>query len=520
MISSSWLRRLRHPHVGLELKSVLMLSILVAGVTIAAGYLYFNAARSALRNNDYCHAAWIGQALALSAQQDLLDRKSSALQGLASSSIRTGNVKLVALVDASGQVLACASQDCDEETLSTLTSIPVGLSSTTQADDQTLMLAQPVVFGKSAGHEDALVGAVRLVLDTSATAENLQKVRQRVQTIAGVLILSIVPLGYLMVHRILLQPVRRLLWAIRQFAAGDFTPRVATRRKDELGGLSQEFDAMADEIMRTRNELVSANERLERRAANHAQELRSLQGRLQQEITEKEGFLQALGGGLNEPLRRISTAAAAVLARRPEDMDAQVVQSIRGIAADADIQANLVSDLAELSRIRSCPQKREAVDIGHVIDELTRTFEPDLRQRGISLTVKSQMPMLYVERQRIVQMFWHLIDNAIKYMDRKCGGRIEIAYSLADDMHQFTVRDNGPGISPAQHESIFHVFRRGQDGPDCPPGKGLGLSLVRSIAANYEGKAWVQSEIGQGATFFVTLGLACTHMPQTDEPAG
>jgi signal transduction histidine kinase len=81
-------------------------------------------------------------------------------------------------------------------------------------------------------------------------------------------------------------------------------------------------------------------------------------------------------------------------------------------------------------------------------------------------------------------------------------------------MHVFAVADNGPGILPADQQKIFHVFRRCENpGTAAVEGKGIGLAVVRSVASNYDGRAWVQSEIGHGSTFFVSLAARCTVAP-------
>ena len=104
-------------------------------------------------------------------------------------------------------------------------------------------------------------------------------------------------------------------------------------------------------------------------------------------------------------------------------------------------------------------------------------------------------------------------------MDRPSGGRVEVSYAMKGDQHVFCVADNGPGISQDQHKKVFCVFRR-VEGPVTSKisGKGVGLALVKSIAANYDGQAWVESTPGQGSNFFISLSQANT--ADSHEPAG
>ncbi|OPX24968.1 MAG: hypothetical protein B1H04_00970, partial [Planctomycetales bacterium 4484_123] len=175
----------------------------------------------------------------------------------------------------------------------------------------------------------------------------------------------------------------------------------------------------------------------------------------------------------------------------------------------------LLGELLELSRIKTRPQKRQMVDFQELLEDLKGAFEYELKQKNITLTVHSPMPRLYVEHSRMRQLFQNLIDNAIKYMARRDDGRIDVGYRRAEDMHVFSVADNGPGVAAEDQQRIFHVFRRGSgEASGEVQGKGVGLALVRTIAQNYDGWAWVESRPGHGATFLVALSAEKTQPPQ------
>ena len=157
------------------------------------------------------------------------------------------------------------------------------------------------------------------------------------------------------------------------------------------------------------------------------------------------------------------------------------------------------------------------VDMGHVMGELAATFEFELKSKRIELRIAERMPRLYVEKNRIRQVFQNLIDNAIKYMHRPHGGTIEITYDRVDGFHRFCVSDNGPGVAAGQEELIFQVFRRAEDVSAAEvSGKGVGLALIKSAMVNYEGRAWVESEPQKGARFFVTLDVNNTSQPESN----
>ncbi|MFB3891771.1 MAG: ATP-binding protein [Phycisphaerae bacterium] len=523
-------RHARHFRVGLQFKSALILAFLVVGVATAGGWLYMGTARLSLRSNDYQHASWIGQAFSLAAQQDLLDGRNVALQRLVGDCIRRSNVRYISLLDSDGRILASACQHGESGKWASLNLIPPTVADVYQKTDSVLVYAKPVVYGAPAAPASAagadgpdkpkVVGAIRMALDTSATADNLARVQQRIGFIAAVIVLGALPIGYLLVWRVILQPVRHLAAVTGRLASGDYTCRARLTRNDELGELSSAFDAMAEEVARGHDQLLNAKDRLEKKVAERTSELQRLNARLREEMVEKEDFLRAVSHDLNAPLRNIAGMITMIMMKYKGVLPEEVAARLERIAANSEMETSLISDLLELSRIKSRPQNRQVVSIEEVLDALKATFEFDLRERNIELTVKGPMPRLYVEKNRIRQVFQNLLDNAIKYMHRARGGRIEIGYRNSGDAHVFSVADNGPGIPPAEHQRIFYVFRRAQD-PNVAKveGKGVGLAAVKGIVSNYEGSAWVESAPGKGATFYVSLGLSCTRPPVAARPA-
>ena len=108
-------------------------------------------------------------------------------------------------------------------------------------------------------------------------------------------------------------------------------------------------------------------------------------------------------------------------------------------------------------------------------------------------------------------------------MDKPSGGRIVITHRLDGALHEFRVTDNGPGVPARQQREIFCVFRRAQTPQTAQvPGKGVGLAVVSTIASTYGGRAWVESQEGQGSSFCFTLSVDQTALPaaSAERPAG
>ena len=513
----SKVRKSRQLCVGLQMKSALILALIVLSVTAAGGWFYLDATREMLRASDRRHAAHLAKALAMAAQYDLRQVQSHSLQRLASDFLRNDNVRYVGLLDSAGRVVALACGDRDPKQWAFLTKMPVAVSTTRQEDADVLILARPIIMRDLIWYEERLVGAVRIVFDTTRTTAKLAQVQRRMTAVAAAIVLSGIPLGYVLVWHLMLKPVKKLVSLTGLLAKGDFGARAKLRRRDEIGQLASSFDTMAHELAEMRDELLEANELLEQKVALRTEELQVANTRLRDEMAEKEEFLRAVSHDLNAPLRNVAGMATMVMMKWRDQLPEEVVARLQRIQINVDEETSLIAELLELSRIRTRPQRRQVIPMGRLLTDLADTFEYELNTRNIDLKVVGDMPSLYVEKNRLRQVFQNLIDNAIKYMHRRKGGRIRIGYRRRERMHEFSVSDNGPGIPADQREKVFCIFRRADAASSADvPGKGVGLATVKSVVSNYDGRAWVDSEVGIGSTFYVALDADNTRPPQAD----
>jgi signal transduction histidine kinase len=503
----------------MQVKSVLTLTAVVGVITAAAGWSYYAVVESWLAESRRCHVRVLTESLARSALDPLRDGEVDALNRLAADFVFTDGVRHVAVLNAEGRVVARASRG-GAKRWPTVVNWPLAISETQRVDRNIFALARPVVDDPGRGQSQRLMGSVRLVVDTTPLAASLAEVRTAMGLIAAAMVAFGLPLGYLLVWRVLVQPVRRLLSATSRLAGGDYSARVNIDRRDEIGELASAFDGMADEVSRSHAALVRANEDLEGQVRRRTAELQRVNRRLRDEAAEKEDFLRAVSHDLNAPLRNISGLTGSVLRRWADGLSVEVLDRLDRVRANVKIATDMLEDLLELSRVKTRPQQREATDMHALVREVVDAFSYALSARGIELNVDGPMPTLWVERRRLRQVFQNLIDNAIKYMHRELGGRIEVGYRLQDGRHVFTVSDNGPGLPADRHQSVFCVFRRAPSPATARvEGKGVGLALVKAVASNYQGEAWVESVEGEGATFCLALSSEATTPAAADRAA-
>lgn len=177
---------------------------------------------------------------------------------------------------------------------------------------------------------------------------------------------------------------------------------------------------------------------------------------------------------------------------------------IQRISDAAAKMHRLLDDLLELSRIGRLMNPPETVSFRDLVNDAIELLHGQLRDRGVMVEVDDGLPFVYGDRQRLLEVLQNLIDNAAKFIDQQSVPRIEIGQrgKAENGLPIFYVRDNGIGINPRFSERIFGLFNKLDAHTE---GTGVGLALVKRIIEFHGGRIWVESEVGQGATFYFTL---------------
>jgi signal transduction histidine kinase len=166
----------------------------------------------------------------------------------------------------------------------------------------------------------------------------------------------------------------------------------------------------------------------------------------------------------------------------------------------------LINDLLELSRIGRLTVKKIEFPLADLIQEVITALQPQIETKGIQITVMQDLPWVYGEKKRIIQVMENLLSNAIKYIGKENPSpRIEVGVQEQDGRKVIFVRDNGIGIEKIYFEKIFQVFQRLPSAKKIEQGTGVGLAIVKRVIEYHGGKVWLESEPGKGTTFFFTL---------------
>ncbi|MEA2446266.1 MAG: two-component system, chemotaxis family, CheB/CheR fusion protein, partial [Thermoleophilales bacterium] len=260
---------------------------------------------------------------------------------------------------------------------------------------------------------------------------------------------------------------------------------------------------------------VSTDNTLRRRAEEEREKLllREREARAEAEAANrlKDEFLATLSHELRNPLNVV--IGYSEILRRSTEMQQHsfVIKAAETIRRNALAQAQLVSDLLDLSRLQmgKLSLERKPVSISTVITEAVETVGAEARAKGISLNVDLDPEILVVEGDsiRLAQIAWNLLNNAVKFTPAK--GEIRITLLREGDDARIIVEDSGQGIAPEFLPHVFEIFRQADASSSRRQGgMGIGLALVKQLAELHDGRVLADSEgINRGARFTVWIPL-------------
>jgi signal transduction histidine kinase len=224
----------------------------------------------------------------------------------------------------------------------------------------------------------------------------------------------------------------------------------------------------------------------------------------------KDEFLATLSHELRTPLNAVM-GWASMLRQQSLDDEGRA-RAIEIIERNAKSQQQLIGDILEVSQIIRGQLRldMQQLDLVTVLGAAVESANPtaNLRRQDLRAELPGEPVLIHGDRERLQQIFWNLLSNAMKYTPRQG----EIAITVALDQHDvmIKVRDTGVGIARDILPHIFERFRQGEQGPTREyGGLGLGLAIVRHLTEAHGGTVRADSEgAGRGSTFTVSLPLA------------
>jgi signal transduction histidine kinase len=328
----------------------------------------------------------------------------------------------------------------------------------------------------------ALLFSVALAVIGSLAFGSLQDALPR--TIMLVVLLCGVPSGFLILTLLAAgwtfrrygTPLVEVMAAADAVADGDLSVRVSEQAPGEIGRLARSFNRMTAELER-------AEQQRRNLTADVAHELRT-------PLHIIQGNLEGVLDGVYQPI--------------PEHIAATLEET--------RLLARLVDDLQTLSLAEAgqLPLHRLRISAIDLLDDAATGFTGQAAEAGVTLEVVANSPpdelLVDVDPYRMGQVLNNLISNALRYTPG--GGKITLSAALVEGRARLGVEDSGPGIPSEDLPYVFDRFWRGDRARQRRAGSGLGLAIARQLVQAHGGSIEVDSQLGEGARFFVTLPVA------------
>lgn len=315
--------------------------------------------------------------------------------------------------------------------------------------------------------------------------------------------------------------------AYSDYSWGDITERLG--KSDKLLILKKPFDsaevaqlaAALTEKWNLARQATIKMEQLEQMVNERTEELAQANNQLKQEIAEREqaelrmaellkkvdnintelkDFASIISHDLKAPLRGIKTLANWIIEDCGDKFDEKTNEQMNLLLSRVERMYGLIDGVLQYSRVGRTEEGQVWVDLNKFVPEVIDMVVPP---EHIEVTVESELPVIQSQETHMMQLFQNLLSNAIKYMD-KPQGRIRVGCVEENGSWKFSIADNGPGIEEKHFERIFKMFQVLSVKEEFE-GTGVGLTVAKKIVELYGGKIWIESQVGQGSTFFFTL---------------
>jgi signal transduction histidine kinase len=312
--------------------------------------------------------------------------------------------------------------------------------------------------------------------------------------------LGLALLASLYLARRVVRPLQALHEGVERISSGDLNSRLEIKTGDEIETLAEEFNKMTAHLKEARTGL-------ERKVAERTQALTVANEKLEEASNLKSQFLANVNHELRTPVSAIIGYAHLVLRETEGQISALQRENLQDLLHNAERLLNQIDSLLDFAKIEAGKVEvhLEPVGVNEVIQGAISTIEPTVNSANVRIIreIGSDLPVFNTDREKLRQIILNLLDNAAKFTER---GEIKISASQQNGSFKLAVSDTGIGIAKEDLNKIFEEFHRGDSSSTKNfRGTGLGLAIVKQFANLLGGEVAVESEVGRGSVFTLTL---------------
>ncbi len=377
---------------------------------------------------------------------------------------------------------------------------------TTRHETPVLISLYPIIV------EETVVGVLHLELSFERSNERIKKYTFFILLLNAYGLVASFLLVRFLSQRIVINRLEALTDMSSEIGKGNLQHRMNVRSNDELGILASTFNDMAGELGERKRQLdeerskvLDKVEELEEqitRRETAEEELKRTVADLKRSNAELEQFAYVASHDLQEPLRMVSSYMQLLSRRYEGKLDSDADDFI-GFAVDgAKRMQTLIQDLLVYSRVGTRGKLFESTNCEDVLTQVLANLEVTIDE-GDAVVTHDSLPTVVADSSQLAQLFQNLIGNAIKFKGEDVP-RVHVTAERKGGEWKFSVADNGIGIDPEFFDRIFVIFQR-LHGIGEYSGTGIGLAVCKKIVERHGGRMWVESEPGQGATFYFTI---------------
>lgn len=224
--------------------------------------------------------------------------------------------------------------------------------------------------------------------------------------------------------------------------------------------------------------------------------------KLEQSNEELRRFAFIASHDLKEPLRTIGSYSSLLKRRYKDKIDQDANEFLDFITGGVSRMYKLLNEVLDYSKIEEDELSTEIVDVNETVEYVIINLGNQIEKKN-AIVEAGELPKVKATHTHITQLFQNLITNGLKYNNTE-NPKISINCATDSNSHVFSVSDNGIGIDMIYKDKIFDMFQR-LHGKEEYEGTGVGLAICKKIVSQYGGDIWMNSEKGEGTTFYFSL---------------
>ena len=269
--------------------------------------------------------------------------------------------------------------------------------------------------------------------------------------------------------------------------------------------------AVAIDNAKAYSELESLTQSLESRVVERTQELQNVNERLQDHDRRRSKFVSVASHELRTPMTSIKGFVENMLDGLTGQLSDRQQHYLQRVKHNVERLTRIINQLLDWSRIDvgRIELKPEPVSIREFVGDVVESFQTLAAEKSLTLQIAAcgDLPLVLADRDKLEQILWNLIGNAVKFTPQ--GGQVTVEFALRRDRFvEVCILDTGCGIAPHELSKVFNEFSKVESSIPSSQGAQLGLFITKSLVKLHRGEIWVESQLGVGSRFYFTVPFA------------